>query len=120
MAAEGRNRLVLGDIGNMVTLRGAEGKQQLPQGSRPSQGVFVHNYWLMHKLQQLTRTGNVLVLLMWMELLLQMEVPRKPPPQKRATVKPIKPEAVKPIDTKEEVKEKNSLHRKAAAEFILC
>nr|GMC79155.1 cationic peroxidase 1-like [Ipomoea batatas] len=30
--------------------------QQLPQGSPPSQGVFVHNYWLMHKLQQLTRT----------------------------------------------------------------
>jgi len=55
---------------------------------------------------------------MWMELLLQMEVPRKPPPQKRATVKPIKPEAVIVIspDTKEEVKEKNSLRRKAAAE----
>nr|GLL47883.1 ribonucleoside-diphosphate reductase large subunit-like isoform X6 [Ipomoea trifida] len=53
-----------------------------------------------------------------MELLLQMEVPRKPPPQKRATVKPIKPEAVIVIspDTKEEVKEKNSLRRKAAAE----
>ncbi|XP_031091111.1 G2/mitotic-specific cyclin-1-like [Ipomoea triloba] len=55
---------------------------------------------------------------MWMELLLQMEVPRKPPSQKRATVKPIKPEAVVVIspDTKEEVKEKNSLRRKAAAE----
>nr|GMC84097.1 G2/mitotic-specific cyclin S13-7-like isoform X1 [Ipomoea batatas] len=44
-----------------------------------------------------------------MELLLQMEVPRKPPPQKRATVKPIKPETpkratVKPI--KPEPKEK--------------
>nr|GMD92504.1 putative SWI/SNF-related matrix-associated actin-dependent regulator of chromatin subfamily A member 3-like 3 [Ipomoea batatas] len=53
-----------------------------------------------------------------MELLLQMEVPRKPPPQKRATVKPIKPEAVIVIspDIKEEVKEKNSLRRKAAAE----
>nr|GMD84242.1 ribonucleoside-diphosphate reductase large subunit [Ipomoea batatas] len=53
-----------------------------------------------------------------MELLLQMEVPRKPPSQKRATVKPIKPEAVIVIspDTKEEVKEKNSLRRKAAAE----
>nr|GMD83114.1 G2/mitotic-specific cyclin S13-7-like isoform X1 [Ipomoea batatas] len=47
-----------------------------------------------------------------------MEVPRKPPPQKKATVKPIKPEAVIVIspDTKEEVKEKNSLRRKAAAE----
>nr|GLL47320.1 uncharacterized protein LOC109176388 [Ipomoea trifida] len=55
---------------------------------------------------------------MWMELLLQMELPRKPPSQKRATVKPIKPEAVIVIspDTKEEVKEKNSLRRKAAAE----
>nr|GME12261.1 G2/mitotic-specific cyclin S13-7-like isoform X1 [Ipomoea batatas] len=55
---------------------------------------------------------------MWMELLLQMEVPRQPPSQKRATVKPIKPEAVIVIspDTKEEVKEKNSLRRKAAAE----
>nr|GME10514.1 phospholipase D delta-like [Ipomoea batatas] len=31
IAAEGRNCRVLGDIGNMVTLRGAEGKQQLPQ-----------------------------------------------------------------------------------------
>nr|GLL47322.1 uncharacterized protein LOC109176388 [Ipomoea trifida] len=53
-----------------------------------------------------------------MELLLQMEVPRMPPPQKRATVKPIKPEAVIVInpDTKEEVKEKNSLRRKVAAE----
>lgn len=34
MAAEGRNRRALGDIGNMVTVRGAEGKQ-LPQVSRP-------------------------------------------------------------------------------------
>ncbi|XP_019181369.1 PREDICTED: uncharacterized protein LOC109176388 [Ipomoea nil] len=53
-----------------------------------------------------------------MELLLQMEVPRKPPSQKRASVKPIKPEAVIVIspDTKEEAKEKNSLCRKAAAE----
>nr|GMD91029.1 protein translocase subunit SECA2, chloroplastic isoform X2 [Ipomoea batatas] len=61
---------------------------------------------------------NVLVLRMWMELLLQMEVPRKPPSQKRATMKPIKPEAVIVIspDAKEEVKEKNSLRRKAAAE----
>nr|GMD62956.1 G2/mitotic-specific cyclin S13-7-like [Ipomoea batatas] len=33
IAAEGRNCRVLGDIGNMVTLRGAEGKQQLPQVS---------------------------------------------------------------------------------------
>nr|GMD68854.1 phospholipase D delta-like [Ipomoea batatas] len=33
IAAEGRNCWVLGDIGNMVTLRGAEGKQQLPQVS---------------------------------------------------------------------------------------
>nr|GMD83152.1 Ribonucleoside-diphosphate reductase large subunit [Ipomoea batatas] len=61
---------------------------------------------------------NVLVLRMWMELLLQMEVPRKPPSQKRATVKPIKPYVVIVIshDTKEEVEEKNSLRRKAAAE----
>nr|GLL47481.1 bidirectional sugar transporter SWEET1-like [Ipomoea trifida] len=61
---------------------------------------------------------NVLVLRMWMELLLQMEVPRKPPSQERATMKPIKPEAVIVIshDTEEEVKEKNSLRRKAAAE----
>nr|GMD61198.1 phospholipase D delta-like [Ipomoea batatas] len=33
VTAEGRNCRVLGDIGNMVTLRGAEGKQQLPQES---------------------------------------------------------------------------------------
>nr|GMC88830.1 tubby-like protein 8 isoform X1 [Ipomoea batatas] len=52
------------------------------------------------------------------DLLLQMEVPRKLPAQKRATVKPIKPETVIVIslDTKEEVKEKNSLRRKVAVE----
>nr|GMD66662.1 phospholipase D delta-like [Ipomoea batatas] len=53
---EGTGR-VLGDIGNMVTLRGAEGKQQLPQRClATSQGVFVYTTVLMHKLQQLTRT----------------------------------------------------------------
>nr|GMC85906.1 G2/mitotic-specific cyclin S13-7-like isoform X1 [Ipomoea batatas] len=74
MAAEGRNRRVLGDIGNMVTLQGAEGKQQL------------------------------------LQLLLQMEVPRKPPSQKRATVKPIKPEAVIVIspDTKVKVRKRTA------------
>ncbi|XP_031128271.1 G2/mitotic-specific cyclin-1-like [Ipomoea triloba] len=39
-----------------------------------------------------------------------MEVPRKSSSQKRATVKPIKPEP------KEKVKEKNNLRRRAAAE----
>nr|GMC88477.1 G2/mitotic-specific cyclin S13-7-like isoform X1 [Ipomoea batatas] len=45
-----------------------------------------------------------------MELLLQMEVPRKPPSQKRATVKPIKPEAVIVIslDTKEKVRKRTA------------
>nr|GMD72353.1 G2/mitotic-specific cyclin S13-7-like isoform X1 [Ipomoea batatas] len=33
MAAEGRNHRVLGDIGNMVTLQGVEGKQQLSQAA---------------------------------------------------------------------------------------
>nr|GLL47604.1 putative SWI/SNF-related matrix-associated actin-dependent regulator of chromatin subfamily A member 3-like 3 isoform X4 [Ipomoea trifida] len=37
MAAEGRDRRVLGDIGNVVTARGAEGKQQLPQEFRRAQ-----------------------------------------------------------------------------------
>nr|GLL45738.1 G-type lectin S-receptor-like serine/threonine-protein kinase At1g61370 [Ipomoea trifida] len=74
MAAEGRNRWVFGDIGNMVTLQGAEGKQQLRQ------------------------------------LLLQIEVPRKPPSQKRDTGKPIKPEAVIVIspDTKEKVRKRTA------------
>nr|GMD83113.1 G2/mitotic-specific cyclin S13-7-like isoform X1 [Ipomoea batatas]GMD83151.1 G2/mitotic-specific cyclin S13-7-like isoform X1 [Ipomoea batatas] len=74
MAAEGRNRRVFGDIGNMVTLQGAEGKQQLRQ------------------------------------LLLQIEVPRKPPSQKRDTGKPIKPEAVIVIspDTKEKVRKRTA------------
>nr|GMD84311.1 G2/mitotic-specific cyclin S13-7-like [Ipomoea batatas] len=35
MAAEGRNRRVLGDIWQYGYLRGAEGKQQLPQVSSP-------------------------------------------------------------------------------------
>nr|GLL24388.1 cationic peroxidase 1-like [Ipomoea trifida] len=45
-----------------------------------------------------------------MELLLQMEVPRKPPSQKRATVKPIKHEAVIVIspDTKEKVRKRTA------------
>nr|GMD00145.1 putative proline-rich receptor-like protein kinase PERK6 [Ipomoea batatas] len=96
MAADGRNRRVLGDIGNMVIFEGMKASSSFLRCLAPSQGFLVHSYWLM---QQLTRT-------------------RKPPSQKRATVKPIKPEAVIVIspDTKEEVKEKNSLRRKAAAE----
>nr|GMD85570.1 G2/mitotic-specific cyclin S13-7-like isoform X1 [Ipomoea batatas] len=113
MAGEGRNRRVLGDICNVVTVRGAEGKQQLPQESRRAQLLANAQAAPADKSRR-----NVLVLRMWMELLLQMEVPRKPP-QKRANVKPIKPEAVIVIspDTKEEVKEKNSLRRKAAAQL---
>nr|GLL47490.1 protein RST1 isoform X1 [Ipomoea trifida] len=54
--------------------------------------------------KNLSMRRNVLVLRMWMELLLQMEVLRKPPSQKRATMKPIKPEVVIVIshDTEEE------------------
>nr|GMD90682.1 G2/mitotic-specific cyclin S13-7-like isoform X1 [Ipomoea batatas] len=98
MAGEGRNRRVLGDICNVVTVRGAEGKQQLPQESRRAQLLANAQAAPADKSRR-----NVLVLRMWMELLLQMEVPRKPP-QKRANVKPIKPEAVIVIspDTKEE------------------
>nr|GMC88844.1 disrupted meiotic cDNA 1 protein [Ipomoea batatas] len=108
-----------GDIGNMVTVRGAEGKQQLPQVScHLTRGFCAQLLANGQAAAQLTRTRLKCIGAVNVDLLLQMEVPRKPPAQKRATVKPIKPEAVIVIspDTKEEVKEKNSLRRKAAAE----
>nr|GMD46671.1 disrupted meiotic cDNA 1 [Ipomoea batatas] len=101
----------------MVTVGGAEGKQQLPQVSchltRGFCAQLLANGQAAAADKNKKRIGAVNV-----DLLLQMEVPRKPPAQKRGTVKPIKPEAVIVIspDTKEEVKEKNSLRRKTAAE----
>ncbi|XP_031120066.1 transcription initiation factor IIB-2-like isoform X1 [Ipomoea triloba] len=59
MAADGRNRRVLGDIGNMVIFEGMKASSSFLRCLAPSQGLLVHSYWLM---QQLTRTRNVLVL----------------------------------------------------------
>lgn len=44
MAAEGRNRKALGDIGNVATDRGVEGKKPLPQVSRPLKRSFLGNH----------------------------------------------------------------------------
>ncbi|XP_019165975.1 PREDICTED: G2/mitotic-specific cyclin S13-7-like isoform X2 [Ipomoea nil] len=120
MAAEGRNRRALGDIGNMVTVRGAEGKQQqLPQVSRPLTRGFCAQ--LLANAQAAAADKNkkpIAVNVGGVAANQAAKVPRKQPAQKKVTVKP-KPEAVIVIspDTEEEVevKEKKS-RRKAAAE----
>nr|GMD92615.1 transcription initiation factor IIB-2-like [Ipomoea batatas] len=55
MAADGRNRRVLGDIGNMVIFEGMKANSSFLRCLAPSQGFLVHSYWLM---QQLTRTSS--------------------------------------------------------------
>ncbi|XP_031114207.1 G2/mitotic-specific cyclin S13-7-like [Ipomoea triloba] len=124
MAAEGRNRRALGDIGNMVTVRGAEGKQQLPQVSRPLTRGFCAQ--LLANAQAAAADKNkksIAVNVGGAAANQAAKVPRKQqqqqPAQKKVTVKP-KPEAVIVIspdteEQQEEVKEKKS-RRKAAAE----
>nr|GMD50096.1 disrupted meiotic cDNA 1 protein [Ipomoea batatas] len=88
-----REGTALGDIGNMVTVGGAEGKQQLPQVSCHLTRGFCAQ--LLANGQAAAADKNKKCIgAVNVDLLLQMEVPRKPPAQKRATVKPIKPEAV--------------------------
>nr|GMD52218.1 hypothetical protein Iba_chr11bCG9820 [Ipomoea batatas] len=54
--------LHLGILAIWLLLEGLKASSSFLRCLATSQGVFVHNYWLMDKLQQLTRTRNVLVL----------------------------------------------------------
>ncbi|KAL8147337.1 hypothetical protein AgCh_004879 [Apium graveolens] len=97
-AVEGRNRRALGDIGNLFTGHGIEGKQQqIPQVSR-------------------TVTSRILC----SQLLFNLQKQRVVGHQKKVTVKP-RPEDIIIIspDTKEVDRENKHLNRKKATEGSL-
>ncbi|XP_020552917.1 G2/mitotic-specific cyclin-2-like [Sesamum indicum] len=96
VGAERKNRGALGDIGNVVTVGGVEGKQ-LPQVSRPVTRSFVLSYWLMNRLQQLKTT--------------RLQMPMADGAQKKAaaTTKPKPEEITEVAELKEKAGEKSSL-----------
>ncbi|XP_059668292.1 G2/mitotic-specific cyclin S13-7-like [Cornus florida] len=119
MAAEGRNRRALGDIGNLVTDReGIDGKL-LPKISRPITRGFCAQ--LLAKAQVEAAENNKKPVTVNVEGGIVVNgavaVAKRAAPQKKVTVKP-KPEAVIEIspDTVEEVKKQKPENRKKASD----
>ncbi|KAL3357747.1 hypothetical protein AABB24_018115 [Solanum stoloniferum] len=116
MVAEGRNRKALGDIGNLATGRGVEGKP-LPQVSRPVTRSFCAQLLAAPENHKKSVAVNVKVANV-ANGAQKVPVGRKPA-QKKPTVKP-KPEEIIEIspDTREKLMEKKMLRKKQAAEDI--
>ncbi|KAL3533492.1 hypothetical protein ACH5RR_007013 [Cinchona calisaya] len=111
MAAEGRNRRALGDIGNLVTIRGVEGK---PQVSRPVTRSFCAQ--LLANAQAAAAEKQKKCMAVNVEgaavvsdaVLPQPGKAKKPAAQKKAVAKP-KPEAVIEVSSdSSEVKKENN------------
>ncbi|MCD7471187.1 Cyclin-B1-1 [Datura stramonium] len=118
-AAQGRNRKALGDIGNMVTVRGGvEGGKPLPQVSRPITRSFCAQLLAnaqaaaenQKKSMVVNADGPIVA-----NGALPVKAAARKPAQKKATVKP-KPEVIEiSPDTEEKVKE-NRQKEKAVAD----
>ncbi|KAA8517350.1 hypothetical protein F0562_017644 [Nyssa sinensis] len=121
MAAEGRNRRALGDIGNLVTARGIDGKP-LPQISRPVTRGFCAQ--LLANAQAAVPENNKKAVAVNVEgavvvggAIAGKRAAAQRPAQKKVTVKP-EPESVIEIspDTEEEVQKEKPANRKKESE----
>ncbi|KAM3339327.1 G2/mitotic-specific cyclin S13-7 isoform X1 [Capsicum galapagoense] len=113
MAAEGRNRKALGDIGNLAAGRGVEGKP-LPQVPRPVTRRFCAQLLAAAENQKISVAVNV----KGANVAQKVHAGRKPA-QKKATIKP-RPEEIIVIspDTREKLMEEKMQRKKQAAEDI--
>ncbi|CAK9152677.1 unnamed protein product [Ilex paraguariensis] len=113
-AAEGRNRRALGDIGNMVTIRGVDGKP-LPQVSRPVTRSFCAQ--LLANAQAAAAENKKSVALNVDGVKGVKGAEARKPAQKKVTVKP-KPENVIVVspDTEEENKNEKTKNKKKSGE----
>lgn len=120
--AHGRNRKALGDIGNMVTVRGGvEGGKPLPQVSRPITRSFCAQLLANaqaaadNQKKSMVVNGDGPIVANGALPVKAAAAARKPAQKKAATVKP-KPEVIEIIspDTVEQVKE-NKQKKKAAS-----
>ncbi|KAF8396279.1 hypothetical protein HHK36_017894 [Tetracentron sinense] len=112
-AAEGRNRRALGDIGNLVTVRGAEGKPQ-PQFSRPVTRSFCAQLLANAQAAAAENNKKPVATVVVDGVVVGKAGPRAKATLRNAIVKP-KPETViqKNLDTEDEIKkEKPVSHRK--------
>ncbi|XP_059295858.1 G2/mitotic-specific cyclin S13-7-like isoform X1 [Lycium ferocissimum] len=116
MAVEGRNRKALGDIGNLATGRGVEGKP-LPQVSRPLTRSFCAQLLASSNAQAAAETHKKSMAVNVKGANVTKVPAVKKPAQKKATVKP-NPEDIIVIspDTHERLMDKKMQRKKKAAE----